>query len=124
MDEDEPLADEGGALIAKEKDPEANQSAAGKQQKWGLLTSICKVNTISCLHSMLSPDTAILYGSAGAATLHLPQLPMDQALMRIERRYVPSERLHPDVHEDARTAKSCPQSSYVLGAGAEEARAY
>ena len=49
MDEDEPLANEDEALIAKEKDPEANHSAAGKQQRWGLLTSICKVNTINCL---------------------------------------------------------------------------
>ena len=80
MDEDEPLVDEGGALIGKEKDPEANHSAAGKQQRWGLLTNICKVNTISCLHSMLSPNTAILYGSAGAATLHLPQLPINPSI--------------------------------------------
>lgn len=60
MDEDEHYADENGAFIAKEKDPEANRSAARKQQRWGLLTNIFKVNTLNCLYSVISASTTVL----------------------------------------------------------------
>ena len=82
MDEDEPHAHDNGALIAKEKDPEANHSATGKQQRWGLLTNICKVDTINCLYSAVSASTVILVAVLELQRRSLPQLPMDQALIR------------------------------------------
>ena len=51
---------ENGALLAEEKDPEADHSAARKQQRWGLLTYMYKVNALNCLHSVLIASTAIL----------------------------------------------------------------
>ena len=59
MNEDVPHAHGNGALIAEEKDPETNHSSSRKQQRWGLLTNICKVNTVYLLYSMILSSTGI-----------------------------------------------------------------
>ena len=78
MDEDEPHANEDGALIAKEKDPEAHQSAARKQQRWGLLTSICKVNITESPLQRVTTQHSNLLALLQLQNCILSLLPMDQ----------------------------------------------
>ena len=59
MDDNEPHVHENGALLAEEKDPEADHSAARKQQRWGLLTYMYKVNALHWLPRVLIASPAI-----------------------------------------------------------------
>ena len=82
MNEDEPHANENGALIDKEKDPEAHQSAARKQQRWSLLTSICKVNTTESPSQRVPTQHSSLLALLQQQKRILSLLPMDQASIR------------------------------------------